>query len=227
MKAAEKKALVADLVASAADVGYTSGTAFADAVKCISDAHRFASSEDYERICGLFRAGRVVAYIERPPLSVPTAERKAIATFVDQHWANYDRAQRFEAALALIALPPSKSDKPERRTRWQDGAVNAARSALSTARANAGIKSERTGKGGRKPRPGSNPPDNVSVSVGSPKFSNDNEAREHFRNVLAALATTCEINQQTGAPKSVKGVAFRVQTIILDARKAIEAALAE
>lgn len=225
MTKAQKRETVATLLASIGSLAYASGTAFSDAGRALGDVYRLGSTDDYDTACRRFRAGRIVASIMRPDVKMA----KEADAYRAAHWANYGSTdQMIEAAEMLLAKSKADSTKPDRRTKFEDRLVAAANSALSLARKIGGIPPKNAGnKGSRKPRAGSNPPDGASVSVASPKFSNDNEARDHFRNVLSALATTCEINQQTGAPKSVKGVAFKVQTIILEARKAVEAALAE
>lgn len=223
MKKADKIALIATLNASAADIGYAAGTASADLSDTLGKAHRFGSAEDYERISRLAVCGRIVSYLERPPLTVA----KAAAEYVGRHWGNYERAQRYEAADAILAKAPAKSDKPDRRTALEEAAVNAARSAISTARKNAGIVSNRTNKGGRKPRPSANEAanDSKSFTVSPARFDNDEDASAFFSNAIAALCQTAEINQQTGSKKDVKRIAFAVQSILLDAKAAIAKAL--
>lgn len=148
--------------------------------------------------------------------------------------------QLFAAADDLINLKPAKTEKrpngtmmflpdakqPDgHRTGAQQRILGAARKSLVLVHREAGIKAKRGG--GRAARPPSNesePP--VNALFASPKFDNDDGARDYVRNAFAALLTTCEVNKQTGSKKDVKHVVFLVESIIADAKVAIEKALA-
>jgi hypothetical protein len=220
MNKKEKQAIVANALSTAATIAYASGTSSADLSELIGNAYRFGSTDDYNNVIRQAKAGRIVASFERPT----HGNAKLANAYVQSRWGNLDRAGRIEAALAILDLPSPDSSKPERRTKLEHVMVRAADSAISTARKNAGIAPKKAG--GRKPKAPANPPE-ITASVGPVKFANDDDARDYFRNVMAALVQSAEINQQTGSAKLVKGVAFRVQSILIDARKAVEAALAD
>lgn len=221
MKAFEKKLIVSATLATVADVAYSAASSRQEAGTAIGQIYRLGSSEDFDKACIQYLAGRIVGSLEHPDHRL----RKQAEAYTGSQWSNYDRAQRYEAATEMVAKKPADSADANRRTKFEQQLVGAARSALSDAKRIGGVPAKNAG--GRKPRtPANKPVEGASVSVASPKFGNDNEAVEHFNSVMAALATTCEINLQTGSKKDVKRVAFAVQSIILDAKTAIAKALA-
>lgn len=222
---AAKAALVATALNNAFEAAYQSGTSFAGCVTLLRDAHRFGSADDYSTVAASIRVGRVVAYIEQPPQSLEPKLRKCLIDYRERHWGNLPLSERRDAAAAFIALPTPDSAKPEKRTEWQHKAVRAADSAVSTMRSQAGITAKKAGGNTGKPKAGSNEPEK-GPSVASPSFSNENDAEAYIRNTLAALVTTCTVNKQTGSAKSVKGVMHKVESILIDAKRAVEKALA-
>ena len=209
------------LIASASTIGFATSGAFEDAVQLVRNAlkalPRGANPLKHQGMIDLglaYKAG----YIAR--------RLKSESAFA-KRWGNYDDAQCIEEAATIYAKPGFESGKPNRRSEVEHKACRAADTSFTKVRERAGLVSERKGAGGRKPRPSSNKKEPArDMLFASPKLANDNEAREYFRTALAALMTTTEVNRQNGAKKEVKHVAFLVQSIIQDAKAAIEKALA-
>jgi hypothetical protein len=209
------------LIATASTVGFLASGAFEDAVQLVRDAVKAlpkgASPLKHQAMIDLglaYKSGYIARRLSGEPLFV-------------KRWGNYSDEQKMAEALAIYAKPGFESGKPNRRTELEHAACRSADTSYSKARVRAGVITERKGAGGRKPRPASNvkEPARDLLAV-SPKFDNDNEARDYFRSAFAALLTTTEVNRQTGRKKEVKHIAFVVQSIIQDAKAAIEKALA-
>lgn len=214
-------AKLADCIKRAGDIGFTASGSFEDAVSLFTEAAKaLPKGANVLKHQGMTDLGE--AYVDGY-----TARR--LLTLYRKRWDNYDLHQMIAAASDIRAKPAYVEGKVTRgmRTLEEHRAVRSAQKSLTLVRQRAGIITERKGSGNRTARPSSNeaePPRELIAA--SPKLANDNEARDYFKSALASLATTAEINQQTGIKKEVKHVAFLVQSIILDAKAAIEKVLA-
>lgn len=207
-----------------ADLGYAVAAGQGDAVTAIRVITKTAKNKEalsaaqavqlamlksrYE--CGYFvryMADNVPAYLKR----------------VD----NMDRNMRYDDAKRIIDLPePSNKSKPNRRTEIEHRAVKASRESWNKLRDRAFgiVRSRNTAPKAKVADVPATPP--VDAMFASPKLANDNDAREYFRNAFAALLQTTTVNLQTGVKKEAKHVAFLVQSIIQDAKSAIDKVLA-
>lgn len=209
-------AKLATLVASAANVGFAVSGAFESAVGLCQDIRRalprgaIPSRHPALIDAGLaFKAGYV-------------ARRLSLHSLYAKRWGNYSEAQMIEEAGLIYARPYPESSKPNRRTDVEHKACRAADTSWTTAKARAGIVSERKGKGGsRKPRPGSNksqpkaPP--VSLTKASPKLATREAANDFFATAAAALLATVN--------KNAKNIAPQLSSAVTDFKKAIDAFL--
>jgi hypothetical protein len=201
------------VVASGASIGFAHAHSFTAAVAATEQCK--ASKNALAALGNEYVAGYVTSSLLRSGY----AER----------WDNMTQEQQIGCARDIVAKAPFKesSKTPDTdRTEQEHKAVRAAQKSWSMVQRAAGIAAKKGG--GRAPRAGSNEPEAPPVNAlfSSPKLANDNEARDYFRNALAALLATTEVNTQTGAKKEVKHVAFLVQSIIADAKAKIEKALA-
>ena len=208
------------LIASAATAGYEYGNSRATARAALVTARNSLDQSAYADWVVRFKAGRIVSYFENPP----KAQRVHCANYLARRWDNLPHDQRVESAIEMMGKAAPTSEKPNRRTETEHKAVRAAETCVSELKRDAGLTKSNPKKS-RKPRAPEGSPEGASVTVASPKFTNDNQAVEFFGNVAAALLATCEKNKQTGAPKSVKQIIFRVESLALDFKRQIEAAL--
>jgi hypothetical protein len=188
-----------------------------------------ASDMGYDMADGYSRAVELVRSVKASANALADVAANYVIGYVarslSSQLGNMERVQQYAEARDIIAKAGPDTSKPDRRTAEQHKAVRAAQTSLASVKRAAGIAPSKAG--GRKPRAGSNPPEPPRDALfASPKLANDNEARDYFRNAFAALLTTTEVNRQTGIKKEVKHVAFVVQSIIQDAKAAIEKALA-
>lgn len=126
------------------------------------------------------------------------------------NWSNMDQAAMIEAAADVVAKKSPKKDLPDseqpdgHRTTVEHKAVRSAQTSLATARKEAGLVTDRTGKG-RKPRPASNDSDDTmegaansndapKFTLAAPKLANDGEASTYLASAIAALLATVDVN---------------------------------
>lgn len=214
-------AALTSLIASAASIGFAASGAFENAVVLVRNAVKAlpkgASPLKHQGMIDLGLAYKS-GFIARNLMSEPSIAKR---------WGNMGEAEMCAAALEVYAKPGFESGKPNRRTEREHKACRAADTSFTKIRERAGIVSERKGAGGRAPRTSTVPAEPpVNALFASPKLANDNDAREYYRSAFAALLTSTEVNLQTGIKKDVKHVVFLVQSIIGDAKAAIEKALA-
>lgn len=187
----------ADLLGTAAQVGYSSRQAFNEGVKLAraTKSSKAALDEAGRR----YKCGYIVSYLEEP---------------FAKAWGNMSLDQRFEAAATIMAKASPDSTKPDRRTDVEHKACRAADTSWSTAKRQAGI--EPTKKGGRKPRQGSTAKDApkappVDMVKASPRFTAayakehgfetpKAAANDYFVTAAAALLATVDKNAKLIAP---------------------------
>lgn len=206
-------AKVADLAASAGSIGYNSAGAFDNGVKLARSVGE-KSKADLETVGRVYVAGYAAHSLERVP-----AYLKRVG--------NMDEAMRIEVALDIVDLKPFKEGAPKAgmRTEAQHKAVRAGQKSWTLCKNTAFNRQPQKRAPQQKVAEPANPVP-VEAVFTSPKLEDGLLARDHFRNAIAALVATTELNLQTGAKKEVKHVAFLVQSILTDARAKIEKALA-
>lgn len=207
------------LVSSVAQCGLNASQAFSSSVRGLQ-AIVAATRKGSQRNRALEAAylGYQAGYVADSLLSDPAYAKR---------WGNLSPTQLIEEGTAILKRAAPTSKKEDRRTEQEHKACRAASVSLVRVKERAGLKDATARKNSRKPRPSANTPEPPREALfASPKLANDNEARDYFRNAFAALMTTTEVNRQTGIKKEVKHVAFIVQSIIADAKAAIEKALA-
>lgn len=207
-------------IASAAEAGYCIADGYSAVIRLIkviikaskdADALSPVASKALQDMAMRYKAGHIVRYLMDTP-----AYAKRVG--------NYDREQMFADAVEIYAKPQASTGKPNRRTAVEQSACKAATESWRVARNRAfGVVRSRSPKL-TTANVETAPP--VDMVMASPKLANDNEARDYFRNAFAALVQTAAVNLQTGATKEAKHVAFLVQSIITDAKAAVDKALA-
>lgn len=200
-KAKPLNAKLRGLVESAAAIGMNVATGYSQAVtlfRSIGTGNRVAlvnASLEY-------KAGYVARYLSDTP---------AIA----KRWGNMDDAAKVDAARDILKKPTPESAKPNRRTELEHKACRAADVSLATAKRRAGLVAEK--KGGRKPRPSTNPPKAVPVDLvkASPKLATKEAANDYFATACAALLATVN--------KNAKRIDPRLSSAVTDFHEALKA----
>lgn len=223
-KTANTRALsdsVLALVSTVAQCGLNAAASYSasvNAVLAIVKATRPGSPRN--RALEAAYLGYQAGYVANSLLADPAYAKK---------WGNLSPTQLIEEGTEILGRGAPTSIRDDRRTEQEHKACRAASVSLVRVKERAGLKDDTKRKASRKPRPSANPPEPPrDLIAASPKFVNDNEARDYWRNAFAALMTTTEVNRhgKAGVKREVSHVTFLVQSIIADAKAAIEKALA-